>query len=119
MRYYQSRSIDQLGNVRTSGGALTERAAAATDSAADVHRRQQVRLGTQANLKRLIDVLGEKTSAWIGRDIILYYSPDVRGPNNTEGGVRLRIPAITATPATPATEAVPDYTAVLQQEKVF
>ena len=53
-------------------------------------RRQS--LGTQANLNRMIEWFGPLTSGWIGKTITLYYSPDVRGPNGEEGGIRLRLP---------------------------
>jgi hypothetical protein len=68
-------------------------------------------LGTQINLRRVIETLGEKTSAWVGKTLELYYSPDVRGPNGEEGGIRVRPPAGAAPAVT-----VPDFTAALQSE---
>jgi hypothetical protein len=68
-------------------------------------------LGTQINLRRIIEQLGGQTSNWIGKQIELYYSPDVRGPAGEEGGIRVRPP----NGAVPAV-AAPDFSAVLGPE---
>lgn len=68
-------------------------------------------LGTQINLRRIIEAFGEKTSGWIGQTIELYYSPDVRGPSGEEGGIRVRPPTGSA-PVVTAT----DFTSVLTNE---
>jgi hypothetical protein len=56
------------------------------------HDERRLTLGTQANLKRLIEWFGPQTSAWLNQTIEAYYSPDVRGPSGEEGGIRLRRP---------------------------
>jgi hypothetical protein len=68
-------------------------------------------LGAQINLRRVIELFGEMTSAWVGKTLELYYSPDVRGPGGEEGGIRVRPPVGSAPAVT-----VPDFTAVLQSE---
>ena len=50
------------------------------------------RLGTQANLDRLMEWFGPATSGWIGKTIVLYYSPDVRSPDGKMGGTRVKLP---------------------------
>jgi hypothetical protein len=72
---------------------------------------QRLGLQTQVNLKRLIEWFGHQTSAWVGRTIEAYYSPDVRGPGGQEGGTRLRLPD-TPTSSGP----VRDFTAALTNE---
>lgn len=55
-------------------------------------------LGTQVNLRRVLEGYGGRTSQWVGKTLELYYSPDVRGPKGEEGGIRIRIPSGTAAP---------------------
>lgn len=62
---------------------------------------RRLSLGTMANLKRMIEWFGVHTSAWVGQVIVAYYSPDVRGPNGEEGGIRLRRPGAPG-PVTPS-----------------
>jgi hypothetical protein len=77
-------------------------------------------LGTQINLRRVIEAFGEKTSRWIGQSIELYYSPDVRGPSGEEGGIRVRpptgpVPTVTSTDFTAALTSAPAVSAATQK----
>ena len=58
-------------------------------------------LRAQANLQRLLDAYGERTSAWIGKTIELYFNPDIPNPSGgPSGGVRVRVPEpVSRTPA--------------------
>ena len=51
-------------------------------------------LGTQVNLKRVLNAYGDRTAGWIGKVLELYFSPDVSNPSNAgdPGGIRVRIP---------------------------
>jgi hypothetical protein len=62
------------------------------------------------NLKRVIEQYGPQTSGWMNQAIELYYSPDVRGPNGEEGGIRVRFPE----QARPAI-ATPNFSAALKR----
>jgi hypothetical protein len=62
---------------------------------------KRLSLGTQANLRRLIEFFGEKTSRWVGQTVEAYYSPDVRSPSGAEGGIRLRLPDGDRSPVSP------------------
>jgi len=53
------------------------------------------RFGLRAatNLRRLVEAFGPKTSMWVGKELELYFSPDVVNPGGGDpGGVRIRIP---------------------------
>ena len=49
-------------------------------------------LGTKINVKILIGAFGRKTEAWIGREVELFFDPNVAFGGNLVGGVRVRIP---------------------------
>jgi len=45
------------------------------------------------NLRRMFEAFGERTAAWIGKTIELYFSPDVVNPSGGDpGGIRVRVP---------------------------
>jgi hypothetical protein len=62
---------------------------------------KRLSLGTQANLRRLIEFFGERTARWVGQTVELYYSPHVRSPSGAEGGIRLRLPNGDRPPTSP------------------
>ncbi len=59
-------------------------------------------LRAEQNKQRLIDTFGYRTSTWIGREIELYFSPDVPNPSGGEpGGIRNRFPPGAERPGAP------------------
>jgi hypothetical protein len=56
-------------------------------------------LRAQTNLRRMFEAFGDRTSLWVGREIELYFSPDVVNPGGGEpGGIRLRLPDAVSVP---------------------
>jgi hypothetical protein len=47
----------------------------------------------QSNLKTLIDAFGGNTAEWVGKEIALYFDPNVSFGGRTVGGVRIKVPA--------------------------
>jgi len=60
------------------------------------------------NRKTLQRMLGNKTASWIGKKITLYYKSDVRCPDGSRGGTRIR-EIVSVTDSPPPADAAPAH----------
>ena len=97
--YYSTKSIDKAKSIKAVIAAVAMEDAYSEDPAEKGKEKKPVivfedgkKLGlNKTNGIMLGALFGEDTEAWVGKEIVIWHDPTVRGPQgNVTGGLRVR-----------------------------